>query len=82
MELNEQNVVVEAFEDGASAEFGKGFIIGGLTTLAIGAAVKLVGKFVIVPLFKKGKAKKEKAKKDAWEEAKETLDEVRENDED
>ena len=59
MELNEQDLVVEVAKGGVSEDFGKGFGVGVVSTVAFGLAVKLVGRFVIKPIIKKRKAKKE-----------------------
>lgn len=78
MELNEQNVTVKLVEDAVSEDFGKGFLFGGLTTLAIGLGVKLVGNLVVKPAVEKRKKKKEA--KD-WEEALDTMDKIHEDEE-
>ena len=78
MELNEQDVVVELVESSASDNFGKGFVLGGLTTLGIGLGVKLIGKFVVKPLVNKARKKKEEAE---WEKAIDTMEKVREDEE-
>jgi hypothetical protein len=59
MKLDEQNVVVELTKGAESEDFGKGFGIGVLTTLGCGLVVKLVNRFVIKPIVKKRKEKKE-----------------------
>ena len=79
MELNEQNVVVEAVENAASEDFGKGFLVGGLATIGIGLGVKLVGRFVVKPLINKFVQKKTDA---AWDEALDTMAKIREEKDD
>ena len=80
MELMEQNdVVVGMVESSVSDNFGKGFVVGGLTTIGIGLAVKLVKKFVVKPIAAKIKQKKEDAE---WEESIKTMEEARKHKED